>query len=189
MTRAALLLSLLLAVAACGDERSRRPQPLEGIPAPVEAAMDSVYGRFVRAYDLLEADSVAALYTVDALYLPADGDALRGRRAIRASFDNFFRRVRSEGVAVRIDFASVDRRGTDRLAYDVGYYVLEYLAGGEPFATSRGKFATVWRRGADERWRIHVDSFSPAPAPRADSVAAADTLGANVPRGDTAPRR
>ncbi len=76
------------------------------------AAIDSVYQRFSAAYRMLNADSVAVLYTEDALYLQPRGDMVRGR---------------------------------------------------EWSAPDRGKFATVWKRGDDGRWRIHVDIYSSAP--------------------------
>ncbi len=157
-------------LAGCGDgeDGRTRPDAAASDPAPEDrAAIDSVYHRFSRAYDLLDADSVAGLYTEDALYLPAGGDLIRGRRAIRADFSNFFDELREQDVALRISFSTVDRHLTGDLAYDVGYYTLESAPSGRegsPPVVSRGKFTTVWRKGVDGTWRIHVDAFSPAPA-------------------------
>lgn len=157
--------ALLLAASlgACGEEE-RADSPERGAQAPEDrAAIDSVYHRFSVAYTLLDPDSVAELYTEDALYLPAAGDVIRGRPAIRTNFANFFGSVRESGRQVRISFVTLDRRTGSDLAYDVGYYTLESGPPGATPAVSRGKFATVWRRGLDGTWRIHVDAFSPAP--------------------------
>lgn len=133
-----------------------------GDPGP-SAAMDAVYERFTRAYRLAEPDSVVALYTDDALYLPAGGDIRRGKETLRGEF-GFLDSIRDGGGEALIEFESVDRGASGDLAYDIGHYRLRVERGdGTTTDPSRGKFATVWKRGADGAWRIHVDSFSPAP--------------------------
>lgn len=173
------LLAILVAAAACGGAEDGRSDELALSPE-VDEAIDAAYGRFATAYELGDAGMVAGLYTPDALYLPPQGDVLRGRPAIRASFESFFDAAMGQGVDVRISFTSVERRGDVRLVYDVGYYTLEFQNEGRAFATSRGKFTTLWKPGADGRWRIHVDAFNPAESPEQP----ADTTDAP---GDTAP--
>lgn len=74
--------------------------------------------------------------------------------------------IRESGGTARISFESVARRASGDLAYDVGYYTLQVeRADGTLRAPNRGKFTTVWERGPDGRWRIRIDSFSPAPPP------------------------
>lgn len=132
-------------------------------PGSASAALDSHYDRFTRAYALAEPDSVVALYTDEALYLPAGGDVRRGKETLRGEFA-FLDALREGGGKARIAFESLDRGGSGDLAYDVGYYRIQIeQADGTTEPASRGKFATVWKRGADGKWRIHVDSFSPAP--------------------------
>lgn len=127
-------------------------------------AMDAVYERFTRAYALAEPDSVVALYTDEALYLPAQGDVRAGQEELRSEF-GFLDRIREQGGTARIGFESLDRGASGDLAYDVGYYRLQgERADGTMMPVARGKFATVWKRADDGRWRIHVDSFSPAPS-------------------------
>ena len=185
-------LVLLLTAAACGGGEDGTGDL--ALPSEVDEAMDSAYARFADAYERSDAELLADLYTPDALYLPPEGDVLRGRPAIEASFESFFETAASQDVEVRIRFSSVERRGTARLAYDVGYYLLEFANGGQTFASSRGKFTTVWTPGPDGRWRIHVDTFNPAvpPEPPADT-AGADTAGAAAdtarPSGGGAPPR
>lgn len=139
--------------------------PGTGVASSVAfGAMDAVYERFARAYAAAEADSVVELYTDDPLYLPAAGDVRRGRNALRREF-GFLDAIGERGGAARIEFESLDRGVSGGLAYDVGYYRLRVeQADGTTTPASRGKFATIWKRGRDGRWRIHVDSFSPAPA-------------------------
>lgn len=161
---ARLALPLLGAAAfAC----SPAPSPhVQDPPAEALAAMDSVYARFARAYALGEPDSVVALYTDTPMYLPAGAQAvLVGRASLREQF-GFLTDLRSRGATARITFESVDRGSSGDLGYDVGYYHLQVAEGERPPGpAARGKFVTVWRRGADGRWRIHVDGFSPAGPP------------------------
>lgn len=132
---------------------------------PIFAAMDSAYDRFVRAYRLGEPDSVVALYTDTPLYLPGRGSVVEGREGLRSQFD-FLERIRADSATAHISFSSVDRGASGDLAWDVGYYTLEVEhPDGSRSDPSRGKFATVWRRDAEGRWRIHIDAFSPAPPP------------------------
>lgn len=130
------------------------------------AAMDSVYRRFIRAYALGEPDSVIVLYTDAPLYLPGSGDIRQGVDELGAEF-GFLRGLREAEGVPRIQFESIERDASGDLAYDVGYYRLQVeLADGSTLPETRGKFTTFWRRGSDGSWRIHVDSFSPAPEQR-----------------------
>jgi uncharacterized protein (TIGR02246 family) len=159
--RFALLMCLLPAVAACGGAPQASPSTTD--TEAVSAAMDTVYERFTRAYRLGEVDSVAVLYADAPLYLPARGDIRSGRDELRQEF-GFLQRVHEQGGISHIDFESIARHASGDLAYDVGYYTLRTeTPDGTLGPASRGKFTTVWRRDARGRWRILIDSFSPAP--------------------------
>lgn len=128
--------------------------------------IDAVYARFARAYDELDPAALGALYTADALYLPAGGPMQRGRREIEQGFRGFFDHVRSAGARLAIGFEILDRRVSDGLAADVGIYTLQrFEADGEAQPPSRGRFTVVAARGDDGAWRFHVDSFSPVDEP------------------------
>ncbi|MEX0893901.1 MAG: DUF4440 domain-containing protein [Gemmatimonadota bacterium] len=135
----------------------------------VSAAMDAVYARFSRAYRMGEPDSVVTLYTENPLYLPRQGPVLAGRQVLRTQFV-FLDRIREAGGTAHLSFESVGRGASGELGWDVGYYTLQVQqADGTRTPAARGKFTTVWRRGADGAWRIHVDGFSPAPPPAPDA--------------------
>lgn len=161
----ALTLSLLLAlplVAACAAEVPV-DDPGDGRAAP---ELDALYDRFSAAYEELDLDALAALYTDDALYLPPEGGIREGREAVRASFANFFDWAREQGVSVEVAFDIVDRTLRDDLAVDVGYYSLSTTppegSGGEP-GRSVGKFVIVSERGDDGDWRFRADAYNLAP--------------------------
>lgn len=148
-----------------GDATSSTAEEPASETAAASAAMDVVYERFAQAYRLGEPDSVLTLYADAPLYLPARGDIRRGHGELRRQFD-FLRSIRESGGTAHISFESVARRASGDLAYDVGYYTLQVeRADGTLRPPSRGKFTTVWERDPDGRWRIRIDSFSPAPPP------------------------
>lgn len=177
-----LLPGLLLALAAC--EWGKIPSDDLALPPDASEAIDAAYGRYADAYETGDDGIVADLYAPDALYLPPEGEMLRGRTAVRTTFANFFQEAARQGVEPRISFRSLERRGSEAVAYDVGYYVLEFRSEDRTFATSRGKYATVWRPGDDGRWRIQVDAFNPATPPRMAGDTAASP--GDTARGDTA---
>lgn len=124
--------------------------------------LDGVYARFARAYDALDPAALGALYTADALYLPAGGPMQRGREEIEAGFRRFFDHVRSADARLAIGFEILDRRVSDSLATDVGVYTLRRIGpDGEARPPDRGKFTVVALRDGDGAWRFHVDAFSP----------------------------
>jgi len=126
-------------------------------------AMDSVYAAFSAGYAALDPGAVADLYTPDARYLSPGGEIRHGRDSIAASFADFFERVRAQGQRLEIHFDSDDRGASGDLGYDIGYYRMERFAGDSLLGSGRGKFVTVWHRGADGRWRIHADGYNEAP--------------------------
>jgi|GEM_PF-405173 len=184
MPAAALVLGLLSAGACASPGASGTAASSAGaaVPRPGDAstAIDRQYERFRRAYLLGQPDSVLVLYTDDALYLPAQGDVRRGQAQLRGQF-GFLDGIRQRGARAHIRFESIDRDVDGSLAYDIGYYTLRVEnADGTMSEPSRGKFTTVWRRGADGVWRIHADSFSPAPPNLGEPVLEEQASGTSV---------
>lgn len=128
------------------------------------AGIDAVYRTFHEGYRTLTPETVADLYTEDALYLSPSSDVRRGRPAIEESFRSYFDQVREDGGRLRIRFEILDRDVSGDLAYDVGYYILERTSE-DSTHDSKGKFVVVARRGADGSWKFHVDGFSGVPTP------------------------
>lgn len=128
--------------------------------------LDALYDRFRTAYDTLDLEAMAHLYTEDALYLPPGGGIRQGREAVRESFATFFGWAKENGVAVAIDFEIVDRTVREGLAVDVGYYTLTTTPSAESAerpGKSVGKFVTVAERDAGGEWRFRIDAYNLAP--------------------------
>ena len=107
---------------------------------------------------------VRLFYTEDAVLLPPNGEALRGRDAIQdflASFPPF----------KDLSFEQVDVDGSGDLAYVYGRYSLNLVdSDGAIMGSDRGKFIELWTRLEDGSWKIHHDIFnSDLPLPEATS--------------------
>lgn len=152
--------------AAAPAAAAGRPVVTHAAGVAAHAGLDAVYERFAAGYDALDPAAVAALYTVDALYLPAGEPTRRGRDEIAAGFRGFFDAVRSNGERLAIEFEILDRKVDEELATDVGIYTLSRLAeDGEIAGVGRGRFTVVAVRGDDGDWRFHVDAYSALDGP------------------------
>ena len=171
-----VFLSLLAGLAGCGagarspvSESRDKPPVGAGQESTLEAtgddgrAIDAVYASFTEAYETLDPDLVANLYTANAVYLGPGRDALRGRAAIRDSFAGSFARTAERGESMTIAFDRFDRRIEGDAAYEVGYYRVTRTTADGQVKVGRGKFAVVLLRQPDGSWQFHVDSYSDVP--------------------------
>jgi ketosteroid isomerase-like protein len=100
-------------------------------------------------------------YSADALFMPPNSEAVRGREAI-AGF--------MAGFPPLEDFQlnPAEVAGSGDIAYVRGNYVLVMRPpGSEAAVTDRGKYVEIWRRQADGAWRLAIDIFnSDVPLPK-----------------------
>lgn len=100
-------------------------------------------------------------YSADALFMPPNSEAVRGREGI-AGFMAGFPPLED----FQLNAAEVD--GSGDIAYVRGSYVLVMRPpGSEEAITDRGKYVEVWRRQADGAWKLAIDIFNsdvPLPA-------------------------
>ena len=124
-----------------------------------EERMNAVYERFIAAYAALDVDLLMTAYDDDAVYLRSSEAAPAiGEPEIRASYNAFFGHVRNDGERMRISFRIIDRKMTDELASDVGYYRLERIAAdGTEIGAFYGRFLTVLAPQSDGEWAFAND--------------------------------
>ena len=126
-----------------------------------EISFDALFEMLAEAYEQKDADRAAAVYGEDAAYMGPRGDTIRGRHAIRASFEELFERAKERGDELTLSFEHVERAVEGRLAYETGYYTLT-RRGPEGERSSVGKFVVVARFTKGKGWSFQVDSYSPA---------------------------
>jgi uncharacterized protein (TIGR02246 family) len=117
--------------------------------------------QFTRDFEALfnngDASGMAACYTADARLLAENAPLISGRAAIEQFWSRAIERARAAGAIRTISLDEVTSSG------DLGYVlgtVTVAIPGGHLLTT---KYAVIWQRDPDGRWRIAVDSSSPNP--------------------------
>jgi len=126
--------------------------------------------RFAQAFEELfyrgDAAAMTSFYTQDAMIMAPDSEVARGRLAIRQFWNAACEAAQRTGMKRAIKVQHMERSGG--LGYVVSTVTLEIPdADGQPITVIFNN-VTVWKTGADRRWRIAVDSTNrtaPLPAP------------------------
>jgi uncharacterized protein (TIGR02246 family) len=95
--------------------------------------------------------AAAALYTSDAMLLPPDSPAVKGREAIGDFWEAAVKGLQLKSASLRT--LEVISKGD--MATEVGTATLVLPAG-----PAEVKFIVVWRREADGAWRLHRDIWN-----------------------------
>lgn len=151
---------LFIILLGCDDQSITSQQATQQI--------DYLYRQFAEAYDSLDTDKVANLYADSAFYLIPNQQApiLKGRASIRNSFAGFIEASAQNNRAIDISFRILERKISDSLAFDVGYYRTRSkpdTAADFPEEGSVGKFVTVMGLMEEGSWKFLLDGYNPAP--------------------------
>jgi len=114
------------------------------------------FGNAVRKGD---GAAIAALYTEDATLLPPDSDMVKGRAGIEA----FWKGGLQMGIKEAL-LTTVVVSGAGDLAYEIGRFALKVQPEGKEVIEQKGKYVVVWKKAADEVWKLHVDIWNSGPA-------------------------
>lgn len=156
---ATLALGFLLPLGACAAASQHQPGPATRPAAEERAEIEELSRRFSAAYVRGDAETMAGLYTPDAVIFPGNREALRGTDAIRAYW------MLDEGERVTMHRATpTEIRIDGDHAYDHGVFEIAGMRNGEAWGPSYGKYVIVWRR-TPQGWRMHLDMWNSRPAP------------------------
>ena len=121
--------------------------------------------QFIRDFEALfndgDAAGMAAYYAPGARLLAENVPLISGRAVIEEFWAEAIARARAAGAVRTISLDEVTSSGA--LGYMLGTVTVRIPQGPE-FTT---KYATIWQRDPDGRWRLAVDSSSPNPRPQA----------------------
>ncbi len=160
-TRSMLLVTLAaaLSVAACREAAMEAASLSEQDEAAIQAVSDA----FVEAIVAGDVDSVAALYTEDAVFMPPGHPPVRGRAAIREFLAGF---PPVESLELRND----EIEGRLDLAYVRGTLIMTLMPEGASEAmVDTGKYIEIRKRQPDGSWPLAVDIFNSSRSPEATS--------------------
>lgn len=135
-----IFLVLLAAVAV--------PDPI----ADARPAIDKANAEWLPALRSGDAETIAAPYEDDGLFVRADGQVVRGRAAIRAMY------AAGAAAAARITGGELHTDGTSAaapdLVYEWGHASVNVRGADGRQQPQSGAYLTVWHKGRDGRWRI-----------------------------------
>lgn len=154
----ALAIAALFAGIALLWRRVLRARGRTETPADVQAAIDLANRAYLEALENGDAAAYGAIFTDDAISMPARGKIVRGRRAIEASIEGALRHIAFRAGDIRTIETHVD----GKTAYELGRYSFDVTADGSA-QTLAGRYLVVWRKVRDD-WKIAVDASDPTPA-------------------------
>jgi uncharacterized protein (TIGR02246 family) len=130
----------------------------------VRSSIEETNAQFAAAVGRGDTAGVAALYTEDAVILPANAERVNGRSGAKALFDGL---IQTMGVPV-LKLSTTDVTELGDTAYEVGVYTMKFQPPGAAPVDDRGKYVVIWKRQGDGAWKLAVDIWnSDLPAPGA----------------------
>ena len=121
-------------------------------------ALEQFTRHFEALFNAGDAPGIAAFYTQDARLLAENTELIRGRAAIEQFWRHAIERARAAGAIRTISLEEITSSGS--LGYALGTVTVRIPQG--PQLTT--KYAVIWQRDPDGRWRLAVDSSSPDPS-------------------------
>lgn len=158
LKNAARLATALVALAACA--------PKAPDTAADTASLKAEAASWFTSYSAGDADGVAALYAEDGVVLAPGAPAVVGRAAIR---DFIASDIKAAGLAIKPDELT-DVGISGDLGWATGTFSVVDASGA---TVDKGKYVTLYRRGADAKWPIIRDTWNSDMPPPAAAPAAA----------------
>jgi uncharacterized protein (TIGR02246 family) len=114
---------------------------------------------FATSFNQKDDAAVAAHYSEDAALFPPDAERVDGRADIQA----FWKKAIEDGMS-DLTLKAVEVEGSDDVAFEVGEASFSAPNQSGTPAQATIKYIVVWRKGADDTWRIYRDIWNSNPA-------------------------
>ncbi len=122
-----------------------------GIPADAKATIAEANAAWLRALQSHDADSVAAPYADNAIFVTPAGTVVKGRDGVAQLMKERFATM---GKVRKGDLAQDGTTRQGSLIYEWGHATLDVERPGATPLQSRGRYLTVWQKNASGRWEI-----------------------------------
>ena len=140
--RALLIMTLLMATSAAGQQAAPAPEPSVSLPPELARVLTD----YEAAWSKKDPAALAGLFAEDGFVLPSGGTPVRGRAAIQKHYTG-------HGGPLSLRAIAYATEGS------VGYILGGYTdTAGKP---DIGKFTLTLRKGSDGRWLIMSDMDNP----------------------------
>jgi uncharacterized protein (TIGR02246 family) len=108
-----------------------------------------------------DVEKVLSYWTDDATVYPPGQPPVTGKDALRRYVTDGFA---IPGFSIRWETTAFEVSASGDMAYGTGTNVVTMNDAQGKLMTERGRSVTVWRKGADGRWRCVADIWNAAPA-------------------------
>jgi len=156
MKRVAVLIALACVPLAACEQRPASATPTTASAGEVDAvkAADAALQQAVTAKDL---GKIMAFYADDAILMPSAVPQVKGKAAITEEWQHILDIPGLENTST-LTGAAVS--SSSDMAYTIGTYRLQMTGQDGTTVTEPGKWVAVWRKQADGKWRIIVETYN-----------------------------
>jgi uncharacterized protein (TIGR02246 family) len=130
-------------------------------PADVRETIKRQLAAYMEAFNRQDLNGFLAFYEEDAIRV-IPGRTLRGNEEIRAAEE---RVIHMDARVYISSFETQEVRVFGDVAEEVGVSNLDVVKPGGEHVAVRGRYLTLWHRGADGVWRVQADASMPEPKP------------------------
>ena len=111
--------------------------------------------KWMQFYNAKDADSIANLFTEEAIVMPPNIKVAKGKKAILNSILDEFR-----AGATDLVLKTFNVYGSGSLAYEIGQYSLNIKDGDKIENSDQGKYIVVWELSPDGYYKVKVDIWN-----------------------------
>jgi uncharacterized protein (TIGR02246 family) len=133
----------------CAFGASASAQAPAATASNIDAAIKAVADAYVKATLAADAKAIADLYTEDAVEMPPNVPAVKGRAAIQQYYEKQF----AAGKLSRFSLTHLETRAVGDTGYDVGTYQQNLVAAAGAAMEDSGKYTVILKRTGG-RWRL-----------------------------------
>ncbi|MDP3746365.1 MAG: DUF4440 domain-containing protein [Phenylobacterium sp.] len=139
-----------LFLVGCGSQ----PQERTAIETDAVRAADASLQQAVTARDL---SKIMAFYADTAILMPTAEPKVIGKAAIEEEWKHILAIPAFEN---RSKLERVEVSASNDLAYTMGVYTSRLMGEDDKIVEEPGKWLTVWKKQADGRWRVIVETYN-----------------------------
>jgi uncharacterized protein (TIGR02246 family) len=157
LSRASAFLLGIIAILTVGCRSGNSPSAPAALSERDVAAIQAADSTFMTAANAGNVDAIAAVYADDAVLLPPNAPAQRGRDAIRTFWGGL---LKTYTLKFEVGSDLVEGRGD--LAYNVGHYRFTAVPKDKanPGMADEGKFVEILKKQPDGSWKYAVDMYN-----------------------------
>ncbi len=123
--------------------------------AQVQKSIEEASAKYSTAIREGNLTGIVDAYTVDATMIPPGGEMVKGKQAIEEMYKKLLRMGMKDIV-----FTTFEVGGSGDIAYEIGKTKVSIQPEGQAAMTDSTKYLVIWKRQADDTWKVQVDIWN-----------------------------